>query len=83
MSRLEESSRKDNQDKKLTMGENLPKEKTSEKTGDTNAPKMPVLNTSSIIGCTYIMPPQEYGQKFQVRIVKMVDEHDCFITITW
>ena len=36
---LGNSSRKDKQNKKLLMDENLPKEKTYGKTGETNAPK--------------------------------------------
>ena len=52
------------------MYENLPKDETYRKTGDTDATKMPVLSTSDIIGCKCIMPSQEYGQKFRVRIVQ-------------
>ena len=57
------------------MDENLPKDKTSGRTGETNSPQMPVLNTSDIIGRTFLIPPQEYGQKFRVHIVKMIDNH--------
>ena len=37
---------------------------------------MPVLNKYDIIDCRFLMPPQEYGQKFQVRIVKMIYDHE-------
>ena len=57
------------------MDENLPKDKTSGRTGETNSPQMPVLNTSDIIGRTFLIPPQEYGQNFRVHIVKMIDNH--------
>ena len=55
------------------MDKTLPKDKTSGKPGETNAPKMTVLGSSGIIGCTFHMPSQEDGQKFWVRMVKMVD----------
>ena len=37
---------------------------------------MLVINTSDIIGRTFLMLPQEYGQKFQVSIVKIIDDHE-------
>ena len=43
---------------------------------DTNAPRMNVLNKYDIIGCTFLMPPQEYGQNFRVLIVKIIDCHE-------
>ena len=58
------------------MDENLPKEKTYGKTGDTTAPQIPVLNTSGIIDCTFLMPPQEDGQHFRVRIIKIIGDHE-------
>ena len=58
------------------MDENLPKYKTSGKTRETNAPKIPALNISDIIGPTFLMPPQEYGENFRVCITKMIDGHE-------
>ena len=55
------------------MDENLPKDNNSGKTVETNAPKMSALNTSDIIGHTFIMPPQEDCPKFRVPIGKMID----------
>ena len=40
------------------MDENLPKDENSGKTGETKLPEIPVLNTSDIIGRTFIMLPQ-------------------------
>ena len=37
---------------------------------------MIVLNTSDIIGRTFIMSPQEDGQKFWVCIVNIIDDHE-------
>ena len=54
---------------------NLPKDVTSGKTGYTNKPKMNFLNTYDIIGRRFLMASQEYGQKFRVPIVKMIDNH--------
>ena len=41
-----------------------------------NAPKMLVLNTYDNIGSKIIMPTQEYGETFRVRIVKIIDDHE-------
>ena len=54
----------------------VPKDKTSIKTDDTNSPKIPVLNTLDIIGHIFLMPPQWYGQKFRVLIVKIMYYHE-------
>ena len=67
---------KDEQDKKFPMHENLPKDKTSRKLGETNTRKILVLNSSDIIGCAFLMPTQYNGQKFQDRIVKTIDDHE-------
>ena len=48
--------------------------------GYTNAPNMDVFNTYDIIGRKFIMSPQEYGQKFRVRVVKIIDEYEKNIT---
>ena len=74
MSRLDNSSIKDEQDKTFRMNENLTKDKTTRKTGEANAPKNIVLNTSDIIGRTFLMPPQEYGQTYRVCIVKIIND---------
>ena len=58
------------------MDEKLPKDETSGEIGRTNSLKIPVLNISGIIGCTFLMPSQEDGQKFRVRIVKMIGDHE-------
>ena len=58
------------------MDENPPKDKTSGKTGETNAPKIPVLDTYHIIGYTFVMIPQEYGQKLRFCIVKIIYYHE-------
>ena len=75
MSCIDDSSRKGEQDTQITMDENIPEDQIYGRTGDTTVPKIPVLNKSDIIGCTFIMPPQEDGQKFRVHIVKMIGEH--------
>ena len=72
---LDDFSIKEEQDKNLPMDENLPKNKTSGKTGVTNAPRMLVLNTYYILGDTFLMPTQEDSQKFRFCIVKMIDYH--------
>ena len=41
---------------------------------------MPILDSSGIICCTFLMPPQEYDQKFRVRIVKIIYYHETKIT---
>ena len=48
--------------------------------GYTNAPNMDVFNTYDIIGRKFIMSPQEYVQKFRVRVVKIIDEYEKNIT---
>ena len=58
-----------------TMDEKLPKEKKSIKHRVINAPKITVLYSSTIIGCKFLMPIQEYVQKFQVHIVKIICDH--------
>ena len=57
------------------MDENLPKYKTSEKPEETDAPKIYVLDLSDIIGRTFLMKPQEYGQNFRFHIFK-IDEQE-------
>ena len=37
---------------------------------------MTILNTSDIIGHTFLMTPQEYGQTFGAHIVKMIYYHE-------
>ena len=44
------------------MDKKLPKTKRMKNNGETNAPKIPVLDYSDIIGCTFLMPPQNYCQ---------------------
>ena len=58
------------------MYETLPKEKNYGVTRDTNAPKIPVLDTYNIIGHIFLMTPQEYGQKFWVHIVNITYYHE-------
>ena len=70
VSRLDYYSRKDEQDTNSPMDENLPKYETFGKTGDTNAPKMTILNTSDIICRKFLIPPQEYGQSYRFILLK-------------
>ena len=76
MSRHDDSSINYEQDTNLPMDENLPKDETSIKTGETNAPKSPVLNTCDIIDCTCIMLLHKNSQKFWFCIVKMIDDYE-------
>ena len=76
VSRLDDSSRKDEQDIIFPKDERIIKDENSGKPSETNAPKIPFLNTSDIIGCTFIRPPQEDGQNFRVRIGKMIDDNE-------
>ena len=64
VSHLDDYSRKDEQVKIFPMDETLPKDENYGKSGDTNAPRIPSLNSYDIIGCTSLMPPQEDGQRF-------------------
>ena len=61
VSRLDDSSIKGEQDKNLPMDENLPKYKTSGKPGENSSPKIPVLDSSDIIGCTFLMMDKSSG----------------------
>ena len=70
VSRLDDYSRKDKQDKKLSLNEY----KISVKPGETNAPEMTVLDSSDIICCKFLIPHQEDGQEFWVCIVKIIDK---------
>ena len=54
----------------------MDEDKTFLKPGDTNAPKMHLLDSSDIVGCIFLMPHQEDGQKFRVRIIQIIDEHE-------
>ena len=71
VSRIDDSSIKYEQDNFPPMDKNLPKGKTSGKPGETNAPKMHVLDSSDIICHIFLMPNQENGQKSQVCTVKI------------
>ena len=62
-----------NDEKNPLIYTNTPKDETSGKNGDNNAPNNPVLNTSDVIGHTFLMPHQKDGQKFQVCIVRIID----------
>ena len=76
VSRLDDSSRKDEQDIIFPKDERITKDENSGKPSETNAPKIPFLNTSDIIGRTFLRPPQEDGQNFRVRIGKMIDDNE-------
>ena len=76
VSRLDNSPRKEEQDNKCSMDKNQPKDKASVKPGKNNAPKIPVLYSSSIIGFTFLMPPQEEVKNFRVCIFKMIDDYE-------
>ena len=58
------------------MDKNLPEDKPYEKNGDTNAINITILNTSNIIGLIFLLAPQQNGQKFRVRIVKIIGDHE-------
>ena len=49
---------------KKNTDKNLYKDEISGKTGETNSPKIPIINASDIIGCTFLMPSQEDTQIF-------------------
>ena len=53
------------------MDENLPKYKTSGKTGETNAPKIPVLNTYHIIGYTFLCHPKNMAKSYGSVLLKL------------
>ena len=60
--------RYDDNDKCFTIDKKLRKDGTFGKTGETNAPKTPVLNTYDITDYIFPLPPQEYFQKYRSKI---------------
>jgi hypothetical protein len=37
---------------------------------------MPVVDPNDLVGCTFLMPPQEDGQRFHARIVRAIEDHE-------
>ena len=37
---------------------------------------MPVVDPNDIVGCTFLMTPQEDGQRFRARIVRAIEDHE-------
>ena len=43
---------------------------------ETNVPKMPVFSPDDIVGRTFLLEPQEDGQRFRARIVRAIKDQD-------
>jgi len=38
---------------------------------------MPVFHPIDLVGCTFLLEPQEVGQHFCARIVKAIEDHEA------
>ena len=39
-------------------------------------PPSPIFEPSDLVGRSFLMPPQEDGQKFRARVVKLLEDHE-------
>ena len=43
---------------------------------DVELPPMPIMNPEDLVGRTFLLDKQEYGQKFRARIVEAINAHE-------